>query len=228
MARKKDPKKEPLDGIIEATLALAAEGPWADVDLAAIAARAGIGLDELHRHVRDRNDILETFMARTDRAVLAGIDPKSSEEVPRDILMMRFEHLEPHKPAIRSIASGLRGDPLDALSLAGPASRSCEWMMAGAGIEAEGGRRALRTKGLAFVWLSVMRVWLEDDDPGLARTMAALDRQLRNGETWLRNAEIPAGIARMAGTAISEFCRRLRERRAEAADGSQPDAEPAP
>ena len=27
-----------------------------------------------------------------------------------------------------------------------------------------------------------MRVWLDDDDPGLARTMAALDKRLRRAE----------------------------------------------
>ena len=27
-----------------------------------------------------------------------------------------------------------------------------------------------------------MRVWLDDDDPGLARTMAALDKRLREAE----------------------------------------------
>jgi hypothetical protein len=32
-----------------------------------------------------------------------------------------------------------------------------------------------------------MRVWLDDDDPGLARTMAELDRRLRQAErTWMR------------------------------------------
>ena len=35
----------------------------------------------------------------------------------------------------------------------------------------------------------MFRVWLEDDDPGHARTMAALDRRLRRGERTLRNAE---------------------------------------
>jgi hypothetical protein len=31
---------------------------------------------------------------------------------------------------------------------------------------------------------SVVRTWLDDDDPGLARTMAALDRGLARGSWW--------------------------------------------
>ncbi|HEX2257777.1 MAG TPA: TetR/AcrR family transcriptional regulator, partial [Afifellaceae bacterium] len=66
-----------------------------------------------------------------------------------------------------------------------------------------------RAQGLALVWARVMRVWLDDDDPGLARTMAALDRRLREAErNFIR---------------ISRFTRLLpipgRPRREEARDG---------
>ena len=43
-------------------------------------------------------------------------------------------------------------------------------------------RGVFRAQGLALVWARVMRVWLDDDDPGLARTMAALDKRLREAE----------------------------------------------
>ena len=33
------------------------------------------------------------------------------------------------------------------------------------------------------------RTWLKDDDPGLARTMAALDRRLRRGEQTLSSID---------------------------------------
>jgi hypothetical protein len=35
----------------------------------------------------------------------------------------------------------------------------------------------------------VFPIWLSDGDPGLARTMAALDRSLRRGEAMLRGIE---------------------------------------
>jgi hypothetical protein len=40
----------------------------------------------------------------------------------------------------------------------------------------------LRAQVLALIWARVLRVWLHDDDPGLARTMAALDKGLREAE----------------------------------------------
>jgi hypothetical protein len=55
-------------------------------------------------------------------------------------------------------------------------------MLTAAGISSTGGRGLIRAQALAFVWARVMRVWLDDDDPGLARTMAALDKRLREAE----------------------------------------------
>ena len=50
----------------------------------------------------------------------------------------------------------------------------------------------MRVAGLGMIYASVFGIWLEDDDPGLARTMAALDRRLRRGErtcaAWSRSA----------------------------------------
>ncbi len=56
------------------------------------------------------------------------------------------------------------------------------WMLAAAGISATGRRGLIKAQGLALVWARVMRVYLDDDDPGLARTMAALDKRLREAE----------------------------------------------
>jgi hypothetical protein len=52
-----------------------------------------------------------------------------------------------------------------------------------AGISASGPFGRLKTKGLAAVYLSVLRVWLQDDSPDMAKTMAVLDRSLRRAES---------------------------------------------
>ena len=99
--------------------------------------------------------------------------------------MTRFDVLAPHKAALKSIhASG----PAD-FALAGPFLSSQHWMLQAAGIATDGTTGALRVAGLGVTYASVFRTWLEDDDPGLARTMAALDRRLRRGERTLGGIE---------------------------------------
>jgi hypothetical protein len=58
-------------------------------------------------------------------------------------------------------------------------------MLAAAGIDSAGMQGDLRAQGLVVVMARTLRVWLDDEDPGLARTMATLDRELANGERML-------------------------------------------
>ena len=74
------------------------------------------------------------------------------------------------------------------------AVRSQTWMLDAAGIDAAGPRGAIRAQGTAALFAGVLRVWVDDDDEGLARTLAALDRALARGQRW-------SGVARQTSAA---------------------------
>jgi hypothetical protein len=63
------------------------------------------------------------------------------------------------------------------------------FMLEAAGIDSEGPVGALKLQGLALAWARVLRVWFSDNDPGLASTMAALDRELTRGSSFVARAE---------------------------------------
>jgi hypothetical protein len=146
--------------------------------------------------------------------VLAGDDADMAEEPPRerlfDVLMRRIELLAPHKAAVRSLMRSAVRNPGLAVALQGMALRSQQWMLTAADIGAAGPRGFVRAQGLALLFASVLRTWVDDDDPGLARTMAALDRALARGQRW-------SGL-------LDELCRipafacRMRSRRRRADD----------
>ena len=187
---------------VDALMRLAAEQAWEEITLRAVAERAGVTLAALRDAYDGRVGILADFVRRIDEQVLAGLDPDMADEAPRerlfDVLFSRFEALGAHKQAIRNLGRAARRDPLLALQLDCIAIRSMAWMMAAAGIRSSGAGELLRAQGLALVWARVMRVWLEDDDPGLARTMAELDRRLREAERAIRRLDRLAGILRRA------------------------------
>lgn len=216
MARAADPTKK----IIKATLDLAKDKGWRDMTLMDIAAKAKVSLAELRSAVRDKTQILERFQDQIDVEVLGSLDPELADEPARDrlfeVLMRRFEIIAPHKDALRRIFEDLKTSLPDQVALLGPGLRSMEWMMAGAGIEGHGFKRTVQVSGLAYIYASVFQTWLDDDDPGLARTMAELDRKLRSGETWMKNARVPIGL----GQALAQFIRSARAPRT-------PDPEPA-
>jgi AcrR family transcriptional regulator len=188
-------REEPTDErsdrerIIEAFRALAAERPFSEIGLTDIAARAGLTLGRVRAEFNSVISILAAHMEEIDRQVLDGTDDADmAEETPReklfDVLMRRFETLAPHKAAIRSIVRAARCNPPLGLALNGLTVRSMQWMLEAAGISTSGLRGGIRAQGLACIYADVLRTWLDDDDPGLARTMAALDRGLARGQRW--------------------------------------------
>ena len=78
-------------------MALAAERPWDEVTLAAIAERAGVTLAALRAAYDGRLAMLADFTRRIDERVLAAVDPDMAGEAPRerlfDVLFSRFEAL---------------------------------------------------------------------------------------------------------------------------------------
>jgi AcrR family transcriptional regulator len=200
--------------IIDAFMALLAEKPIEQIGLAEIARAAGVSLAELRDEFGSSFAILAAYVKQVDRAVLAGEDADMAEEPPRerlfDVLMRRIELLTPHKDAVRSLMRSAMRNPGLALALQRLGLRSQQWMLTAADIGAAGPLGFVRAQGLAVLFASVLRTWVDDDDPGLARTMAALDRALARGQRW-------SGL-------LDELCRipslacRLRSRRRRPAD----------
>jgi AcrR family transcriptional regulator len=208
--------------IVTAFLGLLAEKPFETIGLADIAARAGVTLAEIRGEFGSTLGIYAAHVKVIDRQVLSGGDADVAEETPRerlfDVLMRRLDALNPHKAAVRSLMRSARRNPPLALALNGLAVRSQQWMLAAAGVDSAGPRGMLRAQGLAMLFVPVLRVWVDDDDPGLARTMAALDRELGRGARW-------AGFLDDLCRLVPPRCPSLRRRRRE---DDRPDEAPLP
>ena len=198
------PKPE-RERIIESFMDLLGRKPIEEIGFAEIAAAAGTSLTQLRGLFGSKLAILAGHIKQIDQRVLAGGDGEMVEEAPRerlfDVLMRRIELLEPRKAAVRSLMRSCRRQPGLALALNGLAVRSQHWMLTAADLDAGGPRGAARAQGLALLFASVLRTWVHDDDPGHARTMAALDRALARGQRlsgFLDNlSRIPNCIGRM-------------------------------
>jgi AcrR family transcriptional regulator len=176
------------DKAIDALMALLAENRFEQIGLAEVAGRAGIKLSQLRGEFGSTLAILAAHIKDIDRIVLAGGDADMAEEPARgrlfDVLMRRLEALAPYKEAVRSIMCSARRNPGLAFALNAMAVRSQQWMLESAGIGASGPRGALRAQGAALMFARVLSVWIDDEQEGLDRTMAALDRGLSSAERW--------------------------------------------
>ena len=196
--------KSERERIIDAFMALLAEKPFERIGFAEIAKSAHVSLSELRGTFASTLAILAAQMRETDRAVLAGGDADLADEPPRerlfDVLMRRLELLAPHKAAVRSLVRSASRNPALAFALNSLSVRSQQWMLTAADIAAAGPRGMVRAQGLALLFASVLRTWIDDQDRGLARTMAALDRALARGQRWSGLLDdllrIPASVCR--------------------------------
>lgn len=185
--------------ILDSFLVLLAERPFERISLGDVASEAGVSLSELRAAYGSTFDMVSAFVRETDRKVLAVSTDDMADEPPRDrlfdVLMRRFDVISPHKAALRSLAESARRNPFFALALNRLGVRSQQWMLAAAKIDTAGIKGAVRAQGLALIYARVLQTFLRDDDPALARTMAALDRELDKGQRALGMLE---GAVRLA------------------------------
>jgi AcrR family transcriptional regulator len=176
------------DKAIDALMTLLAEHSFEQIGLAEVAGRAGIKLSQLRAEFGSTLAILAAHVKSIDRIVLDGGDADMAEEPVRermfDVLMRRLEALAPYKESVSSVMRSARRNPGLALALNAMAVRSQKWMLEAAGIGASGPRGALRAQGAALMFGRVLTVWIDDDEEGLDRTMAALDRGLSSAARW--------------------------------------------
>lgn len=232
-----------LEGkIITAALDLAASPGWSEVSLRDIAEAAGCSLADVMERFAGKDDVVAAFRAAVDRAMLAGAGEIEREQSSRDavfeVIMTRFDLMAPYRAGLKSIVQAPGGGLAAALPPDPQAVRTAlatqNKILQAAGINAAGAPALVRQLGLARVYGQVFRIWLDDDDPGMARTMAALDRRLRQGEQSLRAIDEVARTgervceqaASMATRLISGLRAAAQRRRDPAPDDAPPDATP--
>lgn len=195
--------------IVASFLSLLGEKGWHGFEMADVAREAGVKLSVLRAEFPGKTACLRAFLSDIDQKVLDSIDPDMDDEPARerlfDVLMTRLDALSPHREAIRALRKAVQRDPQLALKLNREAVTSQRWMLTAAGIPAGGPRAAVMSQALVVAFARVVDVWLDDEDPGLARTMSALARQLDEGEVWM-------GRIDRVSSFLKPFLSKVRER----------------
>jgi AcrR family transcriptional regulator len=188
---KKAAQDSGLDPVVAAAMTLAAERDWREIGLTDIAAAAGIKLSELLALYTSKAAIFDAFAKAIDRRVLAEFVPDAESSSVRDrlfdVLMQRFDALDPWKTAIGRIATAACRDPAIGLGAGLSLLRSMGLMLEAAGVPSDGIRGIIRTKALAAIYGATLRDWLKDESGDKSRTMAALDGRLRRAEGWVNS-----------------------------------------
>lgn len=165
-------------------LALAGERNWRNVTIFDIANAANVEVAALAGlSPSDAADVVDDHF---DRAAAKGVTAIDATQGLRDRLfdlaMRRFEAMEPHRFAVIALDRAMDG--LGQAVAFARAGRTARWLLTLAGESVDGVDGAAKVQGLAVVLTRAHAAWKNDTDGDFVKTMAALDKGLRDAETW--------------------------------------------
>jgi AcrR family transcriptional regulator len=176
----------PVGDIIEraadAALTLATDRPWGEISLRDISRAAGLSFSELYAKCPGKSALMNGLSRRLDRIALVSADDDDTAEIADrlfEAVMARLEAMQPNRTALIAIAQAE-----GVASLAPRLPRTARAMLEATGIDTDGPRGALRIAAMTGVWARVLQVW-RDDEGALNRTMAEIDKRLKQMNTRL-------------------------------------------
>ncbi len=186
--------------IVDTAVELAERSTWEAVRLHQVAAALGVGLEDIRRHFREKDELIDAWFRRADDALLALADsgallPLSPRERLFRLIMAWLDALEEHRRVSRQMILA-KLEP-GHLHIQIPAlmrvSRTVQWIREGAGLDDAGLRRALLETAVTSVYLAVFAAWLREDAPGSPRTRRLLDGMLARAERLMGRCAWLAG-----------------------------------
>lgn len=157
---------------------------WQQCTPARVARQTGLSLQEAATALQPQN-FCRRIAAHFTAAALEAYRHDaagSRHDALFDVMMLRFDAMQNHRAAILDFTRAARRDPQCALALAQAIPAQMRRLLRAAGCH----DALVPSLGLTAVYLAVFPVWARDTSSDCARTMAALDKNLRRAE-WIRN-----------------------------------------
>lgn len=188
--------------IVDAALALAETHPWEAVRLHDVAAALGIRLEDVRACFREKEEVVEAWFDRADRAMLLETTRSEFLALPprarlHRAIMSWLGALAPHKRITREMIWGKLEPGHLHVQIPGllRVSRTVQWIREAAHRDATFLQRALEETGITTIYLLTFFYWMRDSSEGTQATARFLDRLLGGGEAlshWLFGQQTPS------------------------------------
>ncbi|HEX8900607.1 hypothetical protein [Vitreimonas sp.] len=170
--------------LARAALSLAGSVPWREVTLIRLADAAARPVSDFYgATLWEAVDCVEEAFDRAIADDLNQLDPNQSvRDRLFELIMRRFEAMEPHRAAVLAMEHGVDRDPTLMAAAHQRHVRCARWVLAIAGMEADGMTGQARAQGLGVIIGQARAAWRGDSAGDFAKTMASLDKNLRRAE----------------------------------------------
>jgi len=189
--------------LLDIAVSLAEEtGSWESVRLHVVAERAGLSLEEVHGVIREKEDLVERWFDRADRAMLEAVTEPNFQSLDSEsrmhcLIMAWLNALAAHRRMTRQmIVNKLEPGHLHVqIPAVLRISRTVQWMREAAQRDATFACRAIEEIGLTSIYLATFAHWIVDPSPSSVETSRLLSRLLGRAG-WL--ARIVSGAQPVA------------------------------
>jgi hypothetical protein len=186
-----------------AALELAADRRWSDITLSDVATASGLSLSDLYP-MTGAETLIPEIERHFDRAMSAeGVEAgELDREKLFDVIMLRFEAMEARRAGTVAMLSHIEASPVRRASALYRRRDTARWALVSAGLEASDdpllGPLIGQAAEVSLAWTiwQAEKAWMEDTDKDFARTMAKLDKGLREWESRLDRLKNPFGIGK--------------------------------
>ena len=187
---KKRKRRSKEERIIAATLKLAKFNSWKNISMKIISEEAKIPLSEIIKILPTKTAILIEFNRLVDKRLSENNhnneESVNSRDLLFELLMERFDILNENKEALVNIMKSIaKESPVTGIIGIISSLQSITRIMEICAIPNRGLLGKFRLKAVFAIYLKAMYCWLEDDTPGLSKTMADLDKSLTRLEVLL-------------------------------------------
>lgn len=177
------------DLILDTALEQAEASSWEQLHLHDVASALHISLDDIRQRFPQKDDLVEAWFDRADRAMLAGehaagLPGHPLHERLHRVIWNWLSALAPHRGLTRQMLA-YKLEPghvhLQALGVM-RISRTVQWFREAASQDSTGLQRICDETALTSIYLATFTRWLFDDSENSNRSRAFLDKALRR---WL-------------------------------------------
>lgn len=169
--------------ILDAALTLAESSHWESLSLHQVAAALGISLADIYPHYRTKDELVDAWFDRADKAMLGVALTAALPAAQR--IEQAIKHwlgaLAPyHKLTGQMLLYKLEPGHIH-LQLAGilRLSRTVQWLREAAQLQASGAARIGQELALSALFIAVFIYWLNDRSVAQQHSLALLQRKLR-------------------------------------------------
>ena len=180
------------DRILDKALEQAEASSWEQLHLHAVAAALNISLDEIRQYFPQKDDLVEAWFDRADRALLSAVHSEDFLNLPlyerlQQVIVSWLDALAPHHRLTREMLvykfefGHIHLQVLGIMRI----SRTVQWFSEAAAHDSTGLQRIIDECALTTIYLTTFARWLFDDSADCRKSKDLLNTALRQ---WHRSS----------------------------------------